>query len=154
LPELTSAVINALLGVTYTRLANDEDFEDARDPLLDREQCETDAELLKELGANTIRVYVSITDGDHDDCMKAFADAGIYVWLDLYSMDDRMDPVSDLSLPVEYLSDTDHLQIAPGWTQTMFDGWARTMDMFSGYDNMLLFSIADSVIASGGASHL
>lgn len=54
-----------------------------KDPLAERAQCEIDAKYLSELGANTIRVNGYTRDGDHDGCMEAFADAGIYVWMDL-----------------------------------------------------------------------
>ena len=43
------------------------------------------APLMKELGANAIRVFVSDPDGDHDECMNIFADAGIYVFVGLRS---------------------------------------------------------------------
>ncbi|KAL2201717.1 glycolipid anchored surface protein GAS1, partial [Sarocladium strictum] len=125
-----------LKGVQYLRWANDEEPEDLGDPLLDGEQCEIDAELLKELGANTIRVYGLTTDDDHDDCMKAFADAGIYVWLDLYPLGGRIEPIT------------------PEWTKVMFDEWTRTMDNFAKYDNLLLFTIGDSVIYTSGPSHV
>ena len=38
---------------------------------------------MKTLGANSIRVYHVDATADHDDCMKAFSDAGIYAWVDL-----------------------------------------------------------------------
>lgn len=109
LPNLTAVDINVLLGVAYVRLANDEDIEDLKDPLLDREQCELDAEQLQGLGANTIRVYGYTSDGNHDGCMKAFADAGIYVWLDLERESARIDPVSNLSFSLEGNADADGL---------------------------------------------
>lgn len=64
-----------LPGVAY-QLTDD-------DPLIDTEQCKLDAELMKELGANTIRVYHVDPNGDHDGCMSAFSDAGIYLFVDL-----------------------------------------------------------------------
>ena len=38
---------------------------------------------MKELGANSIRVYHVDAKADHDGCMNAFADAGIYTLIDL-----------------------------------------------------------------------
>lgn len=38
---------------------------------------------MKELGANAIRVYHVDPKGDHTGCMDAFADAGIYLLVDL-----------------------------------------------------------------------
>lgn len=40
---------------------------------------------MKQLGANTIRVYHVNETGDHSGCMNAFAAAGIYAFIDLDS---------------------------------------------------------------------
>jgi 1,3-beta-glucanosyltransferase GAS1 len=48
-------------------------------------QCQLDATLMQQLGANSIRVYHVDATQDHSGCMKAFADAGIYVWADMDS---------------------------------------------------------------------
>jgi hypothetical protein len=56
-----------------------------QDPLVDSKQCQLDAALMKQLGANSIRVYHVDAEADHSGCMKAFADAGIYLWVDLDS---------------------------------------------------------------------
>ena len=45
------------------------------------------------LGANTIRVYHVDPTSNHDDCMKAFADVGIYLFLDLDTFDTQFDEV-------------------------------------------------------------
>lgn len=50
---------------------------------MDSEQCKLDSSLMKELGANAIRVYHVDPEGDHEECMKTFADAGIYLFVDL-----------------------------------------------------------------------
>lgn len=63
------------------------------DPLIDTEQCKLDASLMKELGANTIRVYHVDADGDHKGCMSAFADAGIYLFVDLDTFDTQIEQV-------------------------------------------------------------
>lgn len=49
----------------------------------DVNQCTLDANLMKTLAVNSIRVYHVDPQLSHDACMKVFADAGIYVWLDL-----------------------------------------------------------------------
>ncbi len=49
---------------------------------------------MKELGANTIRVYHVDPSQDHDGCMAAFAAAGIYVLVDLDDFATDIDPVS------------------------------------------------------------
>ena len=67
--------ILTFLGVAYQLIADD--------PLVDKEQCRRDANLMKQLGANSIRVYHVDAAKDHTDCMKIFEDAGIYIWADM-----------------------------------------------------------------------
>ena len=55
------------------------------DPLMNPQQCKLDAAAMSQLGVNTIRVYHVNSAGDHDGCMNTFADAGIYVMVDLDS---------------------------------------------------------------------
>lgn len=52
------------------------------DPLVNTTQCQLDSALMKELGANAIRVYHVDATANHDGCMAAFADAGIYLFVD------------------------------------------------------------------------
>lgn len=53
---------------------------------------------MQELGANAIRVYHVDASADHDGCMAAFADAGIYAMID-------MDTFSTYILPVSKAAD-------------------------------------------------
>lgn len=55
------------------------------DPLVNVDQCTLDANLMKQLGANSIRVYHVDATVDHSACMKVFADAGIYLFVDFDS---------------------------------------------------------------------
>jgi 1,3-beta-glucanosyltransferase GAS1 len=64
-----------------------------QDPLVDANQCTLDAALMKQLGANTIRVYHVDATADHSGCMQAFADAGIYLVVDLDSFKTYIDLV-------------------------------------------------------------
>lgn len=64
------------------------------DPLTDSDQCERDIKLMEELGVNTIRVYHVDPDADHDGCMKAFDEAGIYVTVDMDTFTSFIQPVS------------------------------------------------------------
>lgn len=48
---------------------------------------------MKELGTNAIRVYHVDADKDHDGCMEVFADAGIYLLIDLDTFDTYITPV-------------------------------------------------------------
>ena len=54
-----------------------------QDPLVDEAQCTLDAALMAQLGANTIRVYHVDSGADHSGCMNAFADKGIYLFVDM-----------------------------------------------------------------------
>ncbi len=50
------------------------------------------------LGANAIRVYHVTPGADHDGCMSAFADAGIYLLVDLDTFTTAIDPVSSVRI--------------------------------------------------------
>lgn len=63
------------------------------DPLVNDTQCKLDASLMADLGANTIRVYHVDPMGNHDACMTAFANAGIYLFLDLDTFDTQFNQV-------------------------------------------------------------
>ena len=75
----------SLVGIAYQRSPHD--------PLLDADQCELDASLMKELGANAIRVYHVDETADHEACMEIFADKGIYLFVDLDDFYTQMDEV-------------------------------------------------------------
>jgi hypothetical protein len=64
------------------------------DPLIDTEQCQRDVKLMRELGTNTLRVYHVDASANHDGCMSTFADAGIYLLIDLDTFDTYILPVS------------------------------------------------------------
>ena len=52
------------------------------DPLKNTTQCQLDAALMQQLGANAIRVYHVDATADHSGCMSAFAAVGIYLLVD------------------------------------------------------------------------
>lgn len=68
------------------------------DPLVNSTQCAMDAALMKQLGANTIRVYHVRAAENHDACMTIFANAGIYLFVDLDDYPTAITEVSVLSL--------------------------------------------------------
>lgn len=49
---------------------------------------------MQTLGANAIRVYHVDPTADHTGCMSAFADAGIYLFVDLDTFTTAIQPVS------------------------------------------------------------
>ncbi|KJZ71188.1 hypothetical protein HIM_09443 [Hirsutella minnesotensis 3608] len=101
-----------------------------KDPLADSKICSRDIKKFKELGVNTIRVYTVDNSANHDECMTALADAGIYLVLDVntpkYSLN-RVNPGPSYN--------TDYLQ-------NVF----ATIDMFSQYRNTLAFFSGNEVI--------
>jgi len=105
-----------------------------KDPLINTEQCQRDASLMMNLGANAIRVYHVDPSGDHSGCMKAFASAGIYLLVDLDTFTTAIDP------------------IVASWNQTQFDAYAAVMDAFAEYNNTLGYFIGNEVIALNNQS--
>ncbi|KAL2366528.1 hypothetical protein RJZ56_000573 [Blastomyces dermatitidis] len=107
------------------------------DPLVDPEQCKLDSSLMKELGANAIRVYHVDPNGDPDECMKALADAGIYLFVDL----------DDFPTQIEEQS--------PIWSQKQVDAFKLTLDELQKYGNTAgvfvgseVFTVANDSAAS------
>lgn len=100
------------------------------DPLADTAICQRDIAKFKKLGINTIRVYMVDNSKNHDECMNALADAGIYLVLDVntpkYSIN-RADP--EPSYNAQYL-------------QSVF----ATVDGFAKYTNTLAFFSGNEVI--------
>jgi hypothetical protein len=101
-----------------------------QDPLADTTICKRDIAQFKKLGINTIRVYTTDNSANHDECMKALADAGIYVILDannpLYSIN-RLDP-------------------GPSYNTKYLQSIFASIDAFVQYDNTLAFFSGNEVI--------
>ncbi|XP_014562179.1 glycoside hydrolase family 72 protein [Bipolaris victoriae FI3] len=104
------------------------------DPLIDATQCGLDSALMKTIGANSIRVYHVDPDADHTDCMKAFADAGIYIWVDLDTFDTYVE------------------QNTPRWESDQHDAYAKVMDEFHQYDNVAGFFVGNEAITTSNGS--
>ncbi|THX68550.1 glycoside hydrolase family 72 protein [Aureobasidium pullulans] len=104
------------------------------DPLIDNNQCQLDASLMKTLGANAIRVYHVDPDADHQDCMKTFADAGIYLFVDLDTFNTQIE------------------QTSPHWNESQYDAFAKVMDEFQQFDNTAGFFVGNEVLTTGNGS--
>ncbi|KAH0382889.1 glycoside hydrolase family 72 protein, partial [Aureobasidium melanogenum] len=104
------------------------------DPLVDNNQCQLDASLMKTLGANAIRVYHVDPEADHQACMKTFADAGIYLFVDLDTFTTQIE------------------QDTPAWNQTQFDAFSKVMDEFQQFDNTAGFFVGNEVLTTGNGS--
>lgn len=85
------------------------------------------------LGANAIRVY-HVEDGDHSGCMKAFADNGIYLFVDLDTFETQIE------------------QETPYWNRTQEQRFRKVMDEFQTFDNTAGFFIGNEVIRDGNHS--
>lgn len=95
------------------------------DPLADPAGCAAAVPLLTALGANVIRTYQINATLNHDACMKTFADAGIYLFLDLET------PLTTV------VSD------APTWTVAQYQSFQANVDAFAGYANTAGFFIGN-----------
>lgn len=100
------------------------------DPIANATACKRDIPYFQKLGINTIRVYAVDNTANHDECMAALADAGIYLVLDTdtskYSLN-RDDPSE--SYNSVYL-------------QSVF----ATITAFQNYTNTLAFLSGNEVI--------
>ena len=103
---------------------------DAKDPIADEAGCKRDVAKFKDLGLNTIRVYTVDNSKDHDACMNALADAGIYLALDVNSPN--------------YSIRRD--QPAKSYNKVYLQSVFATIDAFAKYPNTLLFFSGNEVI--------
>lgn len=100
------------------------------DPLAYPDICKRDIKKFQDLGINVIRVYAVDNRADHDECMKALDDAGIYLVLDVnnpkYSIN-RADP-------------------SPSYNAAYLQSVFATVEMFAKYDNTLAFFSGNEVM--------
>ena len=106
-----------------------------QDPLADADSCKRDIKYFKELGINTIRVYTVDNKADHDECMNALEEAGIYLILDVNTPHQSLNRYNESTLKLSYNS---------GYLQHVF----ATIDAFKNYNNTFGFFAANEVINS------
>ncbi|EXJ83244.1 1,3-beta-glucanosyltransferase gel1 [Capronia coronata CBS 617.96] len=103
---------------------------DVADPIADEDGCKRDIVEFTKLGINAVRVYTVDNTANHDACMNALADAGIYLVLDVntpkYSLN-RADP-------------------NPSYNAVYLQSIFATIDAFHGYDNTLAFFSGNEVV--------
>lgn len=97
------------------------------DPLSDLSTCQRDIPYLTAIDTNTIRVYGVQTNESHADCVNAFADAGIYLIIDLGS-------------PTQSIDRTD-----PSWTVDLWQRYTEVIDDFGNYTNVIGFFAGNEV---------
>jgi len=118
-----------------------------QDPLIDEKQCTLDATMMADLGANTIRVYHVDPTANHDACMTAFANVGIYLFLDLDTFDTQFNQVlHPLHKYGEALLITASAQALPAWNQTQLSAFEAVLDTFQGYDNLAGVFVANEAM--------
>ncbi|OAX32148.1 glycoside hydrolase family 72 protein [Rhizopogon vinicolor AM-OR11-026] len=105
------------------------------DPLSNGTACARDLPYLQQLGVNTIRAYSVNSSLNHDSCMQAFSNAGIYT-------------IIDLSLPGNGSMDRD----APSWTTNLLDLYTGTISAFSKYDNVLAYNVGNEVVIAANGT--
>jgi len=106
------------------------------DPIADEAGCNRDIPYFQQLGINTVRIYTVDNTANHDACMAALANAGIYLVLDVntpkYSIN-RQDP-------------------APSYNNVYLQSIFATIDAFSNYTNVLAFFSGNEVVNDGPSS--
>jgi hypothetical protein len=103
------------------------------DPISNTENCERDIKYFQTLGINTVRVYTVDNSANHDACMTALANAGIYLVLDVNSGKYSINRLDAKSANISYNSD---------YLQNVF----ATIDAFASYPNTLALFSGNEVI--------
>lgn len=103
------------------------DTSSINDPLADPDACKRDVKYFQESNTNTLRVYAVNSSLNHDECMKTFADAGIYI-------------IADLSEPSKSIN-----RNSPEWNLDLYKRYTDVVDMFSNYSNTLGFFAGNEV---------
>jgi hypothetical protein len=118
-----------LRGVAYQQGVSSNGSSSASfvDPLADASICKRDIPYFQGLGSNVIRVYAIDATANHDECMQALQDAGIYL-------------VSDLSEP-----DTSINRDSPAWDATLYARYSSVIDALAKYNNVLGFFAGNEV---------
>ncbi|ORX47710.1 hypothetical protein DM01DRAFT_1368295 [Hesseltinella vesiculosa] len=113
-------------GVAYQPRSDGREQE-LMDPLADVTACTRDAALMKQLGANVVRVYEVDPRNNHDACMKVFADNGLYLLLDV--------PTPNKSINRK----------SPLYDVEMYNSYKATVAAFAKYPHLLAFVAGNEV---------
>ncbi|RCK55773.1 Protein EPD2 [Candida viswanathii] len=97
------------------------------DPLVDPEACRRDVQYFIETNTNTLRVYAVDPDNDHEECMRIFSEAGIYI-------------IADLSEPTTSINRNN-----PEWNLDIYERYTKVVDTLQDYSNVLGFFAGNEV---------
>jgi len=114
-------------GIAYQQNTENSTSKEFVDPLADGDACKRDVEYLQKLNTNTLRVYALNHSKNHDECMKTFADAGIYI-------------IADLSEPELSIN-----RDSPSWDLELYERYTGVVDQFANYSNVLGFFAGNEV---------
>jgi Glucanosyltransferase len=90
--------------------------------------------LQETLWQRLIIAYHVDSTGNHDDCMQAFSDNGIYVFLDLDTFNTQIEETN------------------PQWTYSQYTAFTAVIDAFAKYDNIAGFFVANEVCVPSSRS--
>lgn len=106
---------------------------------------------MAELGTNAIRVYHVDPSADHSGCMNAFADAGIYLFVDLDTFHTQIEQVWSVRIQTELLSNA-FKQTDPHWNETQYAAFKAVLDEFQKYSNTAGVFVGNEVITTKDGS--
>ena len=107
---------------------------------------------MKTASINTIYVYTIDSTQDHDGCMNAFAEQGIYVWLQLGDFPRATSsvhpPFSPIPFTNHHLTNPHQTQHTPQWTLSVYAAFTEVIDLFAPYPNTLAFGLGQETITA------
>ena len=122
------------LGSVSSNLARSSVDDIYVDPLSDPSACRRDIPFLQQLQTNVVRSYGIDDTQSHDECMSLFANAGIYVLIDL--------PAPGLTIG----------NLNPTWNDALYDRYSKVVDAMHNYTNLLGFIVGDNVVQGIGTN--